>query len=251
MGRFRERRWWWPRDMALVEDDKVAALGEEFGAGGVLLFEELITFAYGQGSEDGAATVALRTLAYRTFQEVAAVRPILERGQELGLLDDLEVNGRNARYRLVSWDRWNRQRAMARDRQQRHRNAKALQPSRKSVANVTPREREREKETTYVELGNEVRAVFDYWRQRCGHERAKLTGDRRRKIEARLRDGYTVDDLKAAVDGAAVGAFVNEQGRRFDDIELICRGGSKVEAFQARAKAGTDDKAMARRLLGG
>lgn len=82
-----------------------------------------------------------------------------------------------------------------------------------------------------------VDVVFRYWQQTCKHPTAKLTSDRQSKVRARLRDGYTVKQLLQAIDGAAVGAFVNDNGVRFDDLELICRNGSKVESFIARATA--------------
>lgn len=79
-----------------------------------------------------------------------------------------------------------------------------------------------------------VAELFDYWRERCRHPQAKLTSDRRSKTTARLREGYSVEQMRAAIDGAATGAYVNEDGHRFDDLELIFRSGSKVEQFIAR-----------------
>lgn len=82
-----------------------------------------------------------------------------------------------------------------------------------------------------------VGSLIDYWKARCQHPAAKATRDRRQKVTARLRDGYSSEDIKAAIDGAAVGAFVNDAGKRFDDIELICRNGSKLESFMDRARS--------------
>lgn len=81
----------------------------------------------------------------------------------------------------------------------------------------------------------DVRAVFNYWRGVCDHGRAKMdpADDRWKAIRARLRGGFTVDQLKRAVDGAKVGAFVNDTGKKFDDIELICRSARNVERFIA------------------
>lgn len=76
---------------------------------------------------------------------------------------------------------------------------------------------------------------FDYWREQCQHQRAKLTVERVRCIIARLKDGYSEADIRSAIDGAAVAAYVNEDGHRYDDIMLICRNGSKLESFIARA----------------
>ncbi len=82
-----------------------------------------------------------------------------------------------------------------------------------------------------------VRDLFDYWVKTCGKAPAstKLTDDRRRRVLARLKDDYTPEQIKAGIDGAAAQPFVNEQGRVFDDLELICRSGSKLEDFIARA----------------
>jgi hypothetical protein len=82
-----------------------------------------------------------------------------------------------------------------------------------------------------------VRDLFDYWRDRCNHPTAKLGADRRGKIQARLNEGYTAEQIRRAIDGAARGAFVNDDGKRFDDIELICRRGNKLEDFMERASA--------------
>jgi hypothetical protein len=79
------------------------------------------------------------------------------------------------------------------------------------------------------------RELFDYWQQRCGHSQAKATRGRLAKVRARLREGYTVEQIHRAIDGAAIGAFVNDAGKRFDDLELICRSGEKLESFIDRA----------------
>lgn len=96
----------------------------------------------------------------------------------------------------------------------------------------------------------DVREIFEYWQRACNHPSSKLSPDRRRKIETRLREGYSVEQIKAAVDGAAVGAFVGDNGKRFDDIELICRNGSKLESFIGRhASADKPNKGAASQML--
>jgi hypothetical protein len=79
--------------------------------------------------------------------------------------------------------------------------------------------------------------LFDYWRTQCGHPKALLTRDRVTKVLARLREGYSVEDIRRAIDGAAKHAYVNDRGVRYDDLELICRSGSKLEGFIQRAGA--------------
>jgi hypothetical protein len=87
-----------------------------------------------------------------------------------------------------------------------------------------------------------VKGLFDLWRERCGHDRARLTRDRAAKVKARLREGYTPEEIGQAIDGAAARPFVKE-GHRYDDLELICRNGSKLEDFMARAGAHSGDHA--------
>lgn len=85
--------------------------------------------------------------------------------------------------------------------------------------------------------GKGIKPLFIYWKERCNHPHAKLTSERQRRIRARLDEGYSEEQVRKAIDGAARAAFVNEQGKRFDDIELICRNGSKLESFMERAES--------------
>lgn len=93
-------------------------------------------------------------------------------------------------------------------------------------------------------LGRQVRQVFDHWlevrREYVPDARApgsggpKLTPERRRKIAARLKGGFTVDDLKLAVEGIFCSTFNVE--KNFTDIELVCRDAVHVERYIATAK---------------
>lgn len=83
-----------------------------------------------------------------------------------------------------------------------------------------------------------VSRLFAYWQRRTGHTKARLTPERASRLLARLRQGYTEADIKAAIDGCASSEFHsghNESGTVYDDIELICRSGSNVERFSALA----------------
>lgn len=88
---------------------------------------------------------------------------------------------------------------------------------------------------------DQEREVFDHWQQVMDKPRALFTEDRRRKVRARLREGYTVEQLKAAVDGCRRSAFHmgrNDRRVRYDDLQLICRSGSHVERFAAEPGGG-------------
>lgn len=94
---------------------------------------------------------------------------------------------------------------------------------------------------TPVAASADVVAVFDYWRLAMGHSAAKLDKKRRNAIGNRLSDGYTVGDLCRAVDGCKLSPHhmgQNESKTVYDDIELICRDGPKVDGFLKRATQG-------------
>lgn len=85
-----------------------------------------------------------------------------------------------------------------------------------------------------------VARLFAYWQSSCGYPSAKLTGDRVTAVSNRLREGYTETEIRKAIDGAAAHAYRDEEsGRKYDDIALICRSGSKLESFISRGEAAT------------
>jgi hypothetical protein len=83
--------------------------------------------------------------------------------------------------------------------------------------------------------------VFEHWRKVMGkNARTAFDARRRKAVEARLADGYTVEDLCRAIEGCARtphNAGQNDRGERFDDLELICRDASHVDRFRANAEA--------------
>jgi len=63
---------------------------------------------------------------------------------------------------------------------------------------------------------------------------AKLTAKREKAVTARLAEGYEVETLKMAIAGCARSEYrigKNDRGTRYDDLELICREGEKLEQF--------------------
>lgn len=89
-------------------------------------------------------------------------------------------------------------------------------------------------ETTHI--AGTVNMVFEYWKVRLGHPRARLDDKRRRKIRQRLLDGYEEQDLIDAIDGCALSRFhmgENDRSTVYDDIELICRDAKHVDMFLA------------------
>lgn len=81
---------------------------------------------------------------------------------------------------------------------------------------------------------DEVTEVFQYWALLMNHSRAKLDDKRKKMIQKILKVGYTVEDLKAAIQGCAKSPWHMGQNDRnvvYDDIELILRDAKHVDAF--------------------
>jgi len=83
--------------------------------------------------------------------------------------------------------------------------------------------------------------IYEHWKEVMEKPRALLTDQRRDKIEARLKEGYSVEDCKKAIDGCRGSDFhmgKNERNTQYNDIELIFRNGTKFEQFVSRAHRG-------------
>jgi hypothetical protein len=75
-------------------------------------------------------------------------------------------------------------------------------------------------------LRGRVEQVFTTWQKATGRRRAVLLPVRRRLIERRLLDGYSVEDLCAAVRGWQWDEWcsgINPQGQQYNDLEFVLR----------------------------
>jgi len=92
------------------------------------------------------------------------------------------------------------------------------------------------KSKEYKNKNNDICEVFEFWKQTMSlNGGTKLTAERQRKIQARLRDGYTLERIKNAVRGCSISPHhcgQNDTHTVYNDIELICRTGSKLEFFE-------------------
>lgn len=80
----------------------------------------------------------------------------------------------------------------------------------------------------------DVRAIYENWKAKTGHRRSRLTNDRRRKIVARLREGYTVEDLLLVPDGANADSW--DKRYLHNDIGVLYRDAQHVDKFLALAR---------------
>ncbi len=95
------------------------------------------------------------------------------------------------------------------------------------------------------------RRIFEYWQERCSKPSAKFVPKRRAAVKARLKEGYSEADICQAIDGASRAAYVNpDSGLIYNDLELICRNGPKLESFMSRAQGPSSQGAPQRQQPG-
>jgi len=103
-----------------------------------------------------------------------------------------------------------------------------------SFSNPTKSEEPEPNSKKITKADSKVLELFDYWRSVMQHPRAKLDKNRETKINKALMLGYTLEQLKQAIDGCANTPFnmgKNNQNKRYDDIGLIYRDADHIERF--------------------
>lgn len=81
-----------------------------------------------------------------------------------------------------------------------------------------------------------IEDIFEHWKRVMGKDRAKLTPGRKRAIQARIKEGYTKEDIQDAIDGCAAIPYNmgdNPSRKQYNDLTLICRSGEKLEYYMA------------------
>lgn len=84
------------------------------------------------------------------------------------------------------------------------------------------------------ELKSQIAEIFVHWQDVMNKPQARLIITRSRAIAGRLREGYSVADIKSAIDGCQMSPFhmgENDAGNIYNDLTLICRNGAKLEQF--------------------
>lgn len=88
-----------------------------------------------------------------------------------------------------------------------------------------------------VAYKDEIEDVFAHWQTALDHPRSKLGPKVAAYIRARLKQGYSVEDCKLAIDGCAASDWhmgQNPNHRRYDSLELIMRE-DKIDGFISMA----------------
>jgi len=85
--------------------------------------------------------------------------------------------------------------------------------------------------------------IFEFWKATMKKRgTTKLDPQRKKKIQDRLKDGYSIERIKNAIIGCSISPHHQGQNSTFtvyNDIELICRSPSKLEFFEQIAATQT------------
>lgn len=210
----------------------------------------LILHAYYDRELGPTLLEATRWARARTEEEKHAVLGILdeffmfdgERYSQARVEEELEsYRGRAEVNRKIAIERENKKKARNEHESctngspQKHESITTEQPNHKPL---TTNQEPKEKVKTTVEPSGPTAEVFSYWQQVMGKPRAQLDAKRKRSIAGRLKDGYTPEQLCKAVDGCRNDPFSmgkNDRSTMYNDIELICRDGPRVDKFIALA----------------
>lgn len=82
-----------------------------------------------------------------------------------------------------------------------------------------------------------AKELYHYWIRATGRNPAafKDTSERRSKVLARLKDGFSAGDIKAAIDYASTSEFhqgKNDRKQRYDDLTTICMNETRLENYR-------------------
>jgi hypothetical protein len=80
--------------------------------------------------------------------------------------------------------------------------------------------------------------VFEYWGTTLKHQRAILDQKRRKLLDDRVREGMTLEEGKAVVDGSLIDAMTWPERAKFNGIDYLFENRSSVEKFAGLARAG-------------
>lgn len=111
-----------------------------------------------------------------------------------------------------------------------------INDTQKYISNKTIKIKKENKKRKKEKVTENEQEIFDYWAKRTDRFKTKLTSKRLTKIRNGLKSGYSVDDLKQAIDGCMSSDYhqgANDQNKIYDELELILRNEDCIERFMS------------------
>jgi hypothetical protein len=181
----------------------------------------------------GQFLTSLETLSNETSLSVSQIRTAIKK---LEVTSELASKSQ-ARCRMITVLKYNLYQSD--DKQVSSEIAGSSQADRKLVATDKNEKNEKnEKEVNKEPMspkGDDLaQQVFDYWCSIFNKTTStQFTPKRRSSVIKRLID-YSLEDIKSAIDGCSRSTYhmgKNDTGAIYNDLELICRNGEKLEQF--------------------
>lgn len=95
---------------------------------------------------------------------------------------------------------------------------------------TSPIKRDSNKEIFKETFKENINEIFEFWKTTFAKtDKVILTEKRKSKIQARLKEGYSVQDIRVAIVNCSKSKYHIDQG--YTDIELICREPEKLDRF--------------------
>lgn len=85
----------------------------------------------------------------------------------------------------------------------------------------------------------QAEAVFDHWKLIMNHPGSQFDTKRKKVVKARLKEGYSVNDLKEAIEGMSNcphNMGQNEQGIAYDRIGIVLKDAESIDRFRRMYK---------------
>lgn len=109
-----------------------------------------------------------------------------------------------------------------------------LTPSPEKTPKITPKKKEENKAKEEKIFDEQARRLFTFWKDVMNHPGAKFDNGRKKKIIARLKNGYTEEECKLAIQNVSKSAWHmgdNKKEQKYNSINLIFRNGEKLEGY--------------------
>lgn len=236
---------WFAMSERFLKDPKIVDLGENFGPSGPVVALDLMCEAR-QQERAGRVEVTYRTLAADTFVRREDLRPIIEHAAAVDFLSIESISELAAVIQIKEWKRWQARFRKAISRQ--NGSAEPAEPENVTRSHAKSRKvtdktgQDKKKTTTSADKPpTSAEQVFNAWVASTGKNpnQVKFTDDRRRLVNARLKD-WPIEDLIDAVRGWKHSAHhrgENQQRKVYNDISLLLRNAKQIEDFRDLERA--------------
>lgn len=102
----------------------------------------------------------------------------------------------------------------------------------------------KDKKTMSTKADHRPNDIFEYWVLVMKKTSStKLSPKRKKAVEARLKDGYEMEEIKQAIfncSNTPHNMGFNDRNQKFDDLELICRNAENLERFRDNPGVGNE-----------